>query len=257
MKIAFQKKKAKPSDLPGIDLFWRMSIDGPTGQAVIDHFIPELKFDYFYLLQGTIKSKFGSHDQPQLLPSQFLKTIQTKSLSFHFTLPLIMMGVRLNLSFADFYDCGPIDGGRFKPVSWLEKQVEGEISLEEFSKRVQSALKMLAIPSPPQPRLTPELKPTSKLADYSPRHRRRLIKAIYGVSHKEMQVIQKINVFLQQACDFSDDAPHIIDYLGDDAFYDQSHLNHLFKKTTGFSLLKYFEHSSALQDNLMAVSYNE
>jgi methylphosphotriester-DNA--protein-cysteine methyltransferase len=42
-----------------------------------------------------------------------------------------------------------------------------------------------------------------------------------------------------------------------EVFYDQPHLNHTFKKLTGFSPVEYFQANSILQDNLMSASYNE
>lgn len=62
-------------------------------------------------------------------------------------------------------------------------------------------------------------------------------------------------MFLEQTCAFTQN-PRIIGYVNPDVFYDQAHLNHVFKKMTGRSPVEYFEASSILQDNLMAASYN-
>ena len=105
--------------------------------------------------------------------------------------------------------------------------------------------------------LTASLEETDWLAAYSPRHKRRLYKAIFGISTKEMRAIDNIHQFLTQTCDFAAQTPRIVEHVNADLFYDQPHLNNAFKKMTGLSPLAYFEVNSVLQDNLMAASYNE
>jgi methylphosphotriester-DNA--protein-cysteine methyltransferase len=95
------------------------------------------------------------------------------------------------------------------------------------------------------------------LVHFSARHKRRLYKTIFGASRKELQNIHNLHSFLDQACDFSSENPRIIQYINAEVFYDQPHLNHSFKKMTGFSPVEYFEANSILQDSLMSASYNE
>lgn len=98
---------------------------------------------------------------------------------------------------------------------------------------------------------------TDWLAAYSPRHKRRLYKIVFGLSQKEMQAIHNIQQFLGQTCNFAAETPRIVEHVNAELFYDQPHLNNAFKKMTGLSPLAYFEATSILQDNLMAASYNE
>ena len=105
--------------------------------------------------------------------------------------------------------------------------------------------------------LKPSLVETDWLAAYPPRHKRRLYKSVFGLSRKEMQAIANVHQFLAQTCDFVAETPRIVEHVNTELFYDQPHLNNAFKKMTGLSPLEYFEANSILQDNLMAVSYNE
>ena len=65
-----------------------------------------------------------------------------------------------------------------------------------------------------------------------------------------------MQAFLEQMCDFGRHTPRVLGYVNPEVFYDQPHLNRVFKKMTGLSPLEYFATPSHLQDNLMAASYN-
>jgi methylphosphotriester-DNA--protein-cysteine methyltransferase len=101
------------------------------------------------------------------------------------------------------------------------------------------------------------LQESAWLVQYSPRHKRRLYKATFGLSRKELHNIRNVQSFLEQTCDFAARNPRIIQHVNTEVFYDQPHLNRTFRKMTGFSPIGYFQANSILQDNLMSASYNE
>lgn len=109
----------------------------------------------------------------------------------------------------------------------------------------------------PYPMFLPTLEESGWLVNFSPRHKRRLYKATFGLTRKEIQNIRNVHSFLEQTCDFASQNPRIIQHVNAEVFYDQPHLNHTFKKLTGFSPVEYFQANSILQDNLMSASYNE
>jgi AraC-like DNA-binding protein len=245
MNITFQKKPGDPT--LGTAFFWRMTIEGARPFSLTDHFIPELFYDYFYIHAGAIEHNDSN------LPRQTLKTLHTRPLTFTFSTPLILYGVRLSLSFAESYSQSKLENNSFLTPCWLTEPPQ---SLGEFETAVTTRLQTNRQPQNPYPMLTPAKEETNWLAAYSPRHKRRLYKATFGLSRKELDSIHSIQAFLEQTCDFAAENPRIIEYVNPEIFYDLPHLNHAFKKITGFSPLAYFEASSILQDNLMAASYN-
>ncbi|MCB0034738.1 MAG: hypothetical protein KDE51_11985, partial [Anaerolineales bacterium] len=221
---------------------------------VTDIFIPELYFDFFYIQQGQITPLNAQTDTTVPLPQQSLKTLHSGRLTLQLTLPLVLFGARFALSFAERFWQKTLPANQFLPQQWLHEPVH---DLNHFTSLVSHTVQARQKPRTAAPLLSPSLEESDWLAAYSPRHKRRLLKTTFGLSHKEMRAIDQIHQFLSQSCDFSSRNPRIIDYIDDEHFYDQPHLNNAFKKATGLSPLAYFEANSLLQDNLMAASYNE
>lgn len=251
MKISFEKQPGDASY--AISFFWKITLETESPTVVTDHFIPELFYDYFFIKEGkikcldkTLKSKFD-------LPQQVLKSIHAHPLIFVFSTPLILYGARLSLNFAEsFWEEMPMN--TFLNQTWLKNNTE---DLDEFARQVTNCLAMRKTRKLPCPMLSMDFGESDWLASYSPRHKRRLYKTVFGMSRKELQNIRNVHSFLEQTCNFASENPRIIHYLNPDVFYDQPHLNHIFKKMTGFSPVEYIEASSVLQDNLMSASYNE
>jgi methylphosphotriester-DNA--protein-cysteine methyltransferase len=137
---------------------------------------------------------------------------------------------------------------------WADKNIN---NLEAFSSQVAEFIQQRQTRRNPYPMFKSALDESDWLVNFSPRHKRRLYKATFGLSRKELMNIQNIHSFLEQTCDFASENPRIIQHVNPEVFYDQPHLNHTFKKMTGFSPVEYFEAQSVLQDNLMSASYNE
>lgn len=250
MNITFQKKPGVPA--LQIAFFWRMTVDITAPAAIEDHFIPELFFDYLFIQEGKVECIDRVRGERFSLSRQSLKTIHTHSLTFIYTTPLVLYGARLFLPFAETYRA-KMQANRFLDESWTGKEAG---NLDEFKSRVEDHLQSHRKGKLPYPMLSSALEESGWLVHYSPRHKRRLYKEIYGLSRKELQNIRNVQAFLEQTCDFDAQSPRIIQHVNPDVFHDQPHLNHSFKKTTGLSPVEYFEKSSILQDNLMSASYN-
>lgn len=251
MKISFQKTSGNPK--LQIAFFWKIEIVGEGPFVVTDHFIPELFYDFFYISQGLVEVDGAE------LPRQFLKTLHSGPITFNFHAPIVMFGARLLLNGAHAFAENELLANRFLEISWIQRD-ENDLSAvaEQISEKMSHLLEEKSAGY--------LLKPAAKgntlmesdwLQAYSARHKRRLYKNRFGLSRKEMVTIQNVHHFLEQSCDFSSQDPHIIDHVNNEYFYDQPHLSRAFKKVTGFTLLEYFEANIILQDNLMAVSYNE
>lgn len=260
MNISFHRKVE--TRCPELLFCWCLQVDGDGETAVSDIFIPELYYDYFFIQQGEIScldSHSGTHF---LIPQQTLKTLYTTPLTLRLKVPLILFGARFSLAFAELFWEKEMLANCMLPQSWMNEPVT---NLAHFSEQIiatiqnQRIKKTIAPMLKPNlgPRLGPSLVETDWLAAYSPRHKRRLYKSIFGISRKEMRAIENIHLFLAQSCDFAAEMPRIIEYVNTESFYDQPHLNNAFKKVTGLSPMAYFEANSILQDNLMAASYNE
>jgi AraC-like DNA-binding protein len=188
-----------------------------------------------------------------VLPQQSLKTIHSHPLKFIFSTPLVLFGARLSLGFAESF-WGEIKANSFLRQTWVKGEAD---DLELFKAQVENHLKSHQRQKLPYPMFQSSLDESDWLVNFSPRHKRRLYQSMFGLSRKELQNIRNVHTFLEQTCDFGSQNPRIIQHVTPEVFYDQPHLNHAFKKTTGFSPVEYFEASSILQDNLMSASYNE
>ena len=251
MNISFRKKNGDPS--LGIAFFWKMAIEAKPPAVITDHFIPELLYDYFFIRKGKVRRIDKSRGTVLSLPRQALKTIHSRPLTFTFSTPLVLFGARLSLGFAESF-WGEIKANSFQEQAW----VRGETNeLESFTFQIIEHVRSHRTRRNPYPMLSPALEESAWLVNFSPRHRRRLYKATFGLSRKELQNIRNVHTFLGQTCDFASQNPRIIQHVNPEVFYDQPHLNHTFKKMTGLSPAEYFETSSILQDNLMSASYNE
>lgn len=251
MKITFLKKQGDAS--LHIAFFWRIEIRTKSPVAITDHFIPELFFDYFFIKEGKISYIDEMQGTKSTLPSQVLKTIHTRPLTLVFSTPLVLYGARLSLRFAESF-VEELKANCFLRQTWLE---EAKDNLDAFKSQVEDYLESHRIKKSPYPMFSAGLEESAWLVNFSARHKRRLYKTMFGLSRKQLQSIRSVHAFLDQTCDFAAETPRIIRHVNPDVFYDQPHLNHSFKKMTGFSPVEYFQANSILQDHLMSASYNE
>lgn len=250
MNISFQKQDGDSS--LGIEFFWELSVHSKTPIKLIDRFIPELRFDYFFTKSGILRYCGFAASTSVRVPQQSLKTLHTHPFTFKFFTPITLYGARLSLNFAEtFRDSFPANS--LVAQNWVPETVD---TLEDFSVNLKHYLRDHQSKTYP-PIFSNELRESNWLSHYSDRQKRRIYKSVFGLSKKELQNIQNLHIFLEQTCDFGSNNPRIIQHVTPDVFYDQPHLNHAFKKMTGLSPVEYFELNSILQDNLMSASYNE
>ena len=251
MNITFQKRSGNPAF--GVAFSWMMTIRADSPVTVTDHFIPELFYDYFLVMEGGVRCLDKVQKTEFMLPPQSLKTLYTRPLTFIFSTPLVLYGACFSLAFAELFWREHIEGNSFFEEDWINGPVD---NLASFEKQITGYIEKKHIRRL-APLLSPALGESEWFRHFSPRHKRRLYKTTFGISKKEMWSIHNVHSFLEQTCDFASQNPRIIQHVDAEIFYDQPHLNHAFKKMTGLSPLEYFETSSILQDNLMAASYNE
>ncbi|KAA3663620.1 MAG: hypothetical protein DWQ04_09870 [Chloroflexi bacterium] len=251
MKISFQKKKGDPQ--LGVLFFWRMQIDVETPCTISDIFIPELFYDYFYIEKGAMRCVDTKQEIDFLLPPQSLKTLYTHRLKFVLDVPIIVFGARLSMSFAESFWMKEMPSNLFMEQNWVTCQGD---DLNTFASQMTQTIQENRVKKTVASLFSASLAESDWLRHYSARHKRRLVKSVFGISKKEIVAIRNLHLFLGQTCDFAAQSPRIVEYVNDAAYYDQPHLNHAFKKMTGLSPLAYFEANSILQDNLMAASYN-
>lgn len=249
MKISFQKKTGNAS--LGVAFFWKLTLDSNIPGRVVDHFIPELFFDYLFVKRGRVQILDSEQGEKFLLPRQSLKSLFSRPLQFEFSTPLVLYGARMSLRFAESF-WGETNANRFSQQAWAES----EAGFESFAIQATKTLQARRVKRFAHPLFTDGLTESNWLAQFSPRHKRRLYASIFGLSRKDLSNIRNMHSFLEQTCDFGARNPRIIQHINPEVFYDQPHLNRLFKKMTGFSPLGYFEAGSFLQDNLMSASYN-
>lgn len=251
MEISFRTQPMDPAT--GIAFCWELRIVADPPVALADLFIPELFFDFFFVQMGELRGSAAASRTEWILPRQSLKTLHTHALTLTFTTPLRLFGARLPLQFGElFWEASP-GANTFLAQEWVEP---GVADLAAFAEQVAGVVNGRAAPKNPYPLLKNGLEESTWLSSYSPRHKRRLYQATFGLSCQALQRIANLHAFLAQNCDFDPDSPRLIGYVNAELFYDQPHFNHAFKKMVGLTPLAYFEASSVLQDNLMAVSYN-
>jgi hypothetical protein len=258
MNISFQKRTGEPS--LGIAFFWKLMIETKSPAAITDHFIPELFFDYFHIEKGRLKCIDKTRGINSMLSQQTLKTIYTHPLTFVYSTPLVLYGARLSIKFAESF-WTEMKANCFLKQDWTGKTRGGQNrnrvgDLESFKSLVVNYLASHRVEKSPYPMFSSDLEESAWLVNFSARHKRRLYKTAFDLSRKELQNIHNVHSFLEQACDFGSQNPRIIQHINPKVFYDQPHLNHAFRKMTGFSPVEYFEANSILQDNLMSASYN-
>ena len=252
LKISF--KKLGGSSLAGVMFCWELAIESDSPGPVCDRFIPELFYDFFYVQNGRVACLDKPGDIELPLGRQFLKTIHTRPQTLALYPPLVLFGARLWLQFAESYWEPDLPSNRYLEQRWVESGVSG---LDSFADQVYQYISTHATQKTAGPMLTSTFDESQWLNHYSPRHKRRLYKSVFGVSRKEIDSIRGLHAFLGRACDFSSQSPRIIEYIDAEVFYDQPHFNHLFRKMTDLSPLEYLQANSILQDNLLAASYNE
>ena len=251
MNINFQKMIGAPS--LDVRFFWKMTIETRSPIVVTDHFIPELFFDFFFVKEGKIQCIEKIQGIKFTLPRQALKTIHTRPLKFVFSTPLVLYGARLPLRFAgSFWE--EMKTGAFLKQVWVQGETD---SLGSFKTQIEEYLYAHRMKKSLHPMFSSGMDESAWLMNFSPRHKRRLYQTVFGVSRKDLLNIRNVQSFLEQTCDFASQNPRIIQHVNPEVFYDQPHLNHTFRRMTGFSPVEYFEANSILQDNLMSASYNE
>src|SRR5688500_11788314 len=117
MKISFQKKNGDPS--LSLAFFWMMEIETKSPITITDHFIPELFFDYFLIKKGKVKGIDKTLGTEYTLPQQGLKTIHTHPLIFVFSTPIVMLGARFSLAFAESFWENDIRPNSFLAQKWV------------------------------------------------------------------------------------------------------------------------------------------
>ena len=251
MNVSFRKLTG--DEKLGIEFFWKFSVDVKAGERRIisDQLIPELFFDFFYVKKGAIT--IGTKGRRSSLPRQSLKTIFSQPVTLEYSAPLVVYGARLSLKFAESF-WGEMKANSFLTQAWAGREPK---SLDAFAKQVGDHIRLNRKEKSPYPMFSKRLDESDWLVNFSPRHKRRLYAAMFGLSRKELMNIRNVQSFLEQTCDFATQNPRILHHVNPDVFYDQPHLNRSFKKMTGFSPVEYFEAHSLLQDNLMSASYNE
>ena len=249
MQIAFRKL----AGVPALDIayFWRLQIDGPAAVQA-DFMIPELYYDFLYVQDGQLAWSPLNTDPPQPLPAETLRTLHNRGLRLDLTLPLTIYGARFYLRLAENIPRA-LPNGHFLPLNWL---VTAPGSLEQFAALLQPAVLANRQRKLEGPMFSSGLTESAWLAAYSPRQRRRLYQTVFSLSRQDLLAIDHLHQFLGQTCNFGDENPRLIEYVDEEVYYDQPHLNRAFKRMTGFTPLAYFEASAILQDNLMAASYN-
>jgi AraC-like DNA-binding protein len=251
MQITFRKHPGVPA--LGIAFFWKLTLESRSAVYLREHFIPELFFDYLFIRRGNVTRLDETHRRKAKLPQQTLKTLHSHSVILLHTGPLVLFGARLDLKFAELYWKDTVQPNQFLEQNWVEGKVD---DLETFAEKVTEHVTNRRVRKTPYPMLKHSLQESDWLVHYSPRHKRRLYKSTFGMSRQEMQNIQNLHTFLEESCDFGVQNPRIIQHLDHAVFHDQPHLNHIFKKMTGYSPTEYFETNSMLQENLMSASYN-
>lgn len=251
MEIAFHKQQI--NTIAGPVLCWELVITAVPAESLSDLFIPELFFDFFSVHTGELRGSDVASRTEWVLPHQSLKTLHTHALTLAFTTPLRLFGARLPLRFGEWFWEAEVGHNRFESQVWVDPNVA---DLTAFAGQVARVVNGRARQKNPYPLLNYGLEESTWLSSYSPRHKRRLYQATFGLSRQALQRIASLHAFMAQNCDFDPDSPRLISHLNAELFYDQPHFNHAFKKMVGLTPLTYFEASSVLQDNLMAVSYN-
>jgi AraC-like DNA-binding protein len=251
-RISFQLKKGRPS--LGLLFCWKLTVDADQAGSVSEIMIPELFYDFWFIQNGGICYSKSLEGGAAPIPGQTLKTIHTRPLTLVLHLPLMLFGARLSMQFAESFWEPEIPSTRFLEQTWFPS---GSSSLDDFACHISETIQHHRSRKVPEQMLTSTFEESDWLRHFSPRHKRRLYKSVFGVSRKEIDGIRGLHTFLGRTCDFTAQRPRIIEYIDDDVFYDQPHLNHMFRKMTGLSPIEYLMANSILQDNLMAASYNE
>jgi len=251
MHITFRKHPGVPA--LGIAFFWNLTIESRSAVYLREHFIPELFYDYLFIRRGIVRCVDESRGRKYKLSPQTLKSLHTHPVTLLHSGPLNLFGARLSLKFAELYWKDDIQSNQFLEQNWVAGHIN---DLETFAEKVSEHISNRQIRKTPHPMLKRGLLESDWLIHYSPRHKRRLYKSTFGLSRQEMQNIQNLHIFLEQTCDFGAQQPRIIQHIDHEVFHDQPHLNHIFKKMTGYSPVEYLETNSMLQENLMSASYN-
>jgi hypothetical protein len=251
MKVTFQKQPGDPA--LGSVFFWSLTLQASTPGTFSERLIPELYYDYLYVKTGRAAWADAARAGEAGRLDQALKTLWTRPLMLTYTVPLVLLGARLALGFAETYWDREMRANTFVEQAWVSRRPK---DLADFAAQVRAHLRARRARKTPYPLLAGGLQESGWLGSYSARHKRRLYQAVHGVSRQALERIGAVQAFLDQACDFGAQRPRIIGHINPEAFYDQPHLNHVFKRLTGLAPVEYFETSAVLQDNLMAASYN-
>jgi hypothetical protein len=252
MDITFQKRSGDPS--LGIEFFWVVEIRSDKPFETCETFIPELYYDCFVIKEGNVRVYDPSRKIGFTLPRQAFKTLFTHPVELAFSTPLVLMGARFSLKFAEHYCGEDLPPNSFCESGWVRDDLQ---DLGTFAAHVAEYVRENRTRRNPYLMLKETLEESDWLKNYSPRQKRRYYKSAFGVSRKELDSLRGLHTFLAQSCSFEGRNPRLIEHINPEAFYDQPHFNHTFKKLTGLTPLEFFERNSILQDNLMSATYNE
>jgi AraC-like DNA-binding protein len=164
-----------------------------------------------------------------------------------------LFGARLSLSSAEHFWEARLLANALTEQAWVDRPPK---SLGTFAAQVAAFVRRHQARKCPYSLLGPGLEESAWLKTYSPRHKRRLYSAVFGVSRQALDRIHGLQSFLAQACGLDDSPPRLLEHINADVYYDQPHFNRTFRKLTGLTPVAYFAAPSRLQDNLMAASYN-
>ena len=240
------------SDL-GILFFWSLKITAGVRTTLSDYFIPEAFYDYICIQRGELTGVDLARRTERRLPRQAFKGLFTRPLRLNYSTPVVVFGARLSLAFAEHFWEPRVSANAFCEQAWVSPRSK---DLAAFAAELACTVQAQRVRKCPYPLLNPALEESHWLGSYSARHKRRLYTSVFGLSRQAIDRLRGIQAFLEQVCDFDQQTPRILGHVNPEVFYDQPHLNRVFKKVTGLTPLEYFAIRSDLQDNLMAASYN-
>ena len=150
MKISFQIRQEET--LPELLFCWRMAVEAARETAVLDTFIPELFFDFFYVQEGALSCVGAGQYEEGHLPRQVLKTLHSRRLDFVLELPLILYGARFTLPFAELFWQEQMPANAFLRQTWVEESVP---DLKTFTTQISAAIESRRVKKTVAPMLLP------------------------------------------------------------------------------------------------------
>jgi hypothetical protein len=138
---------------------------------------------------------------------QGLKTLWTQPLTLTHAPPLVLLGARLRLAFAEPYEGGAVRVDALSEATWVTRRPK---NLADFAALVRAHLLGRTARKTPYPPLAGGLTESGWLGSYSPRHKRRLYQAVHGLSRQALKRVGAVQAFLEQACNFGAQRTHTL-----------------------------------------------